>query len=158
MMSRQDVEVVRRFHVPYEGEDLVPPTRAMVERIGDDPQRATVLAAWAEDPAWQHVHPEIEWDVSAGGVLGGKARGAREMALWWAEWVEVWASYVYRVVEHRDLGDWVLTSADVRARGRDGVPIEMRIFQLWQVRDGRIAAYRAFFSEQEALQAAGAEE
>jgi ketosteroid isomerase-like protein len=78
--------------------------------------------------------------------------------LWWADWAETWDSYVYRISEYRDLGDWVLTLTDVRARGRGGIPVEMRTFELWQPRDGKIARYRAFLTEQEALEAVGLSE
>jgi ketosteroid isomerase-like protein len=78
--------------------------------------------------------------------------------LWWAEWAGVWESYVYRNSAYRDLGDWVLTPTDVRARGRGGIPVEMRVLQLWQVRDGKVAALRVFLSEREALEALGLSE
>ena len=77
---------------------------------------------------------------------------ARELALWWADLVEVWESYVYRVLEYRDLGDWVLTPTAFEARGRGGIEVEGRNFQIWQVRDGKIAVLRAFLTEQEALE------
>jgi ketosteroid isomerase-like protein len=36
--------------------------------------------------------------------------------------------------------------------------LELRNFQLWQIRDGKVAKYRAFLSEQKALEAAGPSE
>jgi hypothetical protein len=44
----------------------------------------------------------------------------------------------YQATRERDLGDWVLTVNDALARGRGGIPVEMKVFQLWQVRDGKI--------------------
>jgi hypothetical protein len=157
-MSQENVEVVRRLNTPHEGEDVIPLIRESLERFGPYPQPDTVLAEWAKDPGWQHMHPEIEWDVSATGVFGTVAHGPRELALWWADWAEAWDSYVYRISEYRDLGDWVLTLTDVRARGRGGIPVEMRTFELYQARDAKVARYRAFLSEQEALEAAGLSE
>src|SRR5436309_3105238 len=157
-MSQENVAVVRQYNAPYEGDDLVPVIAEVLRRIGPDPQRDAVLAAWAEDPALQHLHPEIEWDVSALGAVGSVPRGAREWALWWVDWVEVWETYVYRMGEYRDVGDWVLTPTVIRARGRGGIPVGGRIFQVWRVRDGKIAALRAFLTEQEALEAAGLRE
>jgi ketosteroid isomerase-like protein len=153
-MSRENVEIVRHFNTPYEGQNVVPVFRAGAERLGPDPQPDTLLAEWAKDPAYQHMHPEIEWDVTATGAFGTVAHGARELALWWTDWSQAWESYVYRIIEYRDLGDWILTRSAVRARGR-GIPVEMLTFELWQVRDGKIAIYRAFLSEQEALEAVG---
>ena len=75
--------------------------------------------------------------------------------MWWADWVDVWESYIYRQLEYRDLGDWILVPAEIRARGRQGVAVEMRTFQLYQVREGKVAVYRVFLSEREALKAVG---
>jgi ketosteroid isomerase-like protein len=157
-MSLENVEVVRRFSDPYEGEDVLPAIRESLERFGPDPQPEVVLARWAEDPGWQHVHPDIEWDTSATGAFGSVVRGPTEVARWWREWTETWESYVYRTVRYRDLGEWVLSRANVEARSRDGISVEMPVFQLWQVRDGKVAALRAFLSEQEALEAVGLRE
>jgi len=63
----------------------------------------------------------------------------------------LWESYVYRVAEYRDLGDWVLTVSDVRARGRDGIAVAMRSYQDWGIRHGKITTMRACTSEAEAL-------
>ncbi len=121
-MSQENVELVRRFYEPIQGENLVPRLQEAVERVGPDPQTEAVVAFWAEDPAWQHVHPDV------------------------------------RPTEYRDLGDWVLVETEARAQGRGGIPVAMRVFELYQVRDGKIVVYRSFFSEQEALEAAGLEE
>jgi ketosteroid isomerase-like protein len=61
-------------------------------------------------------------------------------------------------VEYRDLGEFVLAQAAVEARGPGDVPVEMTVFQLWSVRDGKVAACRVFTSESEALEAAGLSE
>jgi hypothetical protein len=117
-----------------------------------------ILAAWAGDPLWRHAHPDIEWfsDVPP---LPRMASGARGVSMWWKEWVEVWESYVFTTVELRDLEDWVLNVADIHARGRQGIDVEMRVFELARVRDERIAVYHAGFrSESTVLKAAGLEE
>jgi ketosteroid isomerase-like protein len=157
-MSQKNVEVVRAYNGPYEGENLVPRVKEGIGRVGPDPQPDAVLAVWAEDPAFRHLHPDIEWDVSAVGAVGSVPHGARELALWWAEWVEVWESYVYRMLEYRDLGDWVLTPTAFERRRRGGIAVEARVCQMWQVRDGKIAVLRAFLTEQEALEAVGLRE
>ena len=157
-MSRENVEVVRAFNAPGEGEDLAPVIREALARLGPHPQPEAVLAGWAEDPAWQHVHPDIEWDASALGALGTVAHGPREVVEWWTDGVNAWESYVYRTLSYRDLGRWVLQPVHVQARSREGASVEMVVFQLWLVRDGRIAVYRAFLSEREALEAAGLSE
>ena len=155
VMSERSVEVVRCFNEPHESENVIPWIQAALERVGPDPDAATVLSVWADDPGWRYGHPEIEWDVSGVGAVGAAARGARDVAVWWADWVETWRSYIYRMVEYRDLGEWILTPVDVRAEGREGISVDMRIFQIWRVQGGQIRAMRAFLSEREALEAAG---
>jgi ketosteroid isomerase-like protein len=154
-MSQENVEVVRYFNEPHEGKDIAPMIRQGIDRLGPDPDPDTVLSTWAEDPTFRYIHPEIEWDLTGTGAVGVTANGLRQLALFWADWIEAWRSYVYRMVEYRDLGDWVLTPADVRASGPEGIPVEMRMFQIWRVADGKIRTMRAFLTEQEALEAAG---
>ena len=137
---------------------MAPAIHDAVERLGPDPDPAVVLATWAEDPSWRYLHPDIEWDVSATGSVGATARGPREFMRFWAEWAEAWKSYVYRIVEYRDLNGWVLTPVEVQARGPGDIPLEMRLFQIWKVRDTKIAVVRFFLSESEALEAAGLRE
>jgi ketosteroid isomerase-like protein len=153
-VSQENVEVVRRFNAAHDGEDVAHAIRQSSSQLGEDPSPEAILEVWANDPGWRYAHPEIEFDNTAA-LFGRVARGPREIARWWLEWTEDWESYVYRVREYRDLGDWVLTRADVKARSRNGVPVAMEAFQIWQVRDGRVAVNRAFLSEHDALEAAG---
>jgi ketosteroid isomerase-like protein len=157
-MSRENVEIVRRFNEPHDGEDIIPLLRAGIDQVGPDPEPEAVLAFWADDPGWRYAHPEIEWDIAATGPVGMTASGPIEVARWWRDWSETWESYVDRMVEYRDLGEWVLAPTDVRAKGRGGIRVEMRAFQIFRVRDGKIAAMRAFLIEREALEAAGLRE
>src|SRR5262249_32125016 len=105
------------------------------------------------DPTLQHLHPDLEWDAPLEG-LSAVARGARGGAVWMADWLEMWGSYMHRGVGYRDLGGWGLLPLDLGARGLRGVPVEMRTFQIIQVRDGKVAVYRAFRTERKALEAA----
>ena len=58
-MSQENVELVRRFYEPIQGENWCLRLQEAVERVGPDPQTEAVVAFWAEDPAWQHVHPDV---------------------------------------------------------------------------------------------------
>jgi hypothetical protein len=157
-VSQENVEIVRRFVEPANGQDLVPAIEEMVELLGPDFEASAILAFWAESPLWKYAHPEIEWSGD-NPLLVQTASGPRDVLLWWTEWVEMWESYVFTTVELRDLGDWVLNIADIRARGRQGINVEMRVFELARVRDERIDAYHAAFrSEADALKAVGLEE
>jgi ketosteroid isomerase-like protein len=157
-MSRENVELVRRHLVPYDGQDFVPVLSEAVDRLGPEPESDAVLALWAENPSWRHLHPEVVWEIAIRGPVDVKVTGPIEMLRWWAEWLELWESYVYRAVEYRYLGEWVLTSVDVRATGRGGIPVEMRTFEIRKVRDGKIAVCRVFGTERRALEAAGLSE
>src|SRR2546429_9843613 len=128
---------------------MVPVIREFVEGVVDWSNTDAVVYAMANQPNARHLHPDVEWDTSGQGLLG-VAHGLYEVATGWREWVELWESYIYEMREYRDLGDWVLTINDARARGRGGIPVEMRSFQMWQVRDGKIVIVRTFLSEVEA--------
>ncbi len=154
-----DQRVLRgaRFSGPTDGEDLAPVFREVVERFGPDYKPEPILAFWAEHPSFRYAHPDIEWTIEVPG-LSQTARGPTEIALLWADWGSTWERYVYSVAEHRDLGDWVLQIADLSARGRDGIAVDMRTFELFQVRDEKIVAWRMFLSELDALKAVDLEE
>ena len=157
-MSEENVEVVRRHLEPYDGEDIVPVFRKALNRLGAAPEPDAVLDLWAEDPSWRHIHPEFVLELTGGGPLDVKATGPAEVARWWTDWADAWDSYVYRVVEYRDLGEWVLTSVDVRATGRGGITIEGPAFEIRSVRDGKIVVQKVFATEADALEAAGLSE
>src|ERR1700741_3439501 len=128
-----------------------------MDLLGPEFEPSAIRADWADHPVWKHAHPEIEW-FSDAPLLSRTASGPRDVMLWWKEWVEMWESYIFTTVELRDLEDWVLNVADVRARGRQAIDVEMRVFELARVRDQKIAAYGAGFrSEQAALKAVGLE-
>ena len=152
----ENVEVVRLATEPHNGEDMVPVIRDGLGGIVDWSDTDAVVAAMAQDPTFRPMDPDVEWDASALGVFG-VGHGLYGLALFWREWVELWESYVYEMREYRDPGDWVLTINDAKARGRGGIPVETPVFQLWEVRDGKIVTVRLFGSEAEALKAVGLE-
>jgi ketosteroid isomerase-like protein len=156
-MSQENVEVVRHATQQRDGKDLVPWIREFVESVDwSDPD--AVAAAVAEEAQGRYLDPDIEWEWEATGAVGDVFRGLYGVARYWADWAADWESYVYRVKEYRNLGSWVLTLADVKAVGRGGIPVEMQVFQMWQVRDGKVSVMRAFLSEAEALEAVGLSE
>jgi hypothetical protein len=155
-MSKEALEIVRLFNVAHEGENLIPLIKAGLARLPPDPDEEVVLAWMAGDPAWRHLHRDVEWDVSV--LDASPAKGAVEVANWWATWLEVWESYSYRIVEYRDLGAWVITPAEIRLRGHTGTEVELNMFEIWQVREGKITLVRVLPSEVQALEAATVEE
>jgi ketosteroid isomerase-like protein len=149
-MSEENVEIVRRFNEAYEGEDIIPTLRGLLAQHGQDPSREEILAIWAEDPSWRHAHPEIEVDTSGLGVAGQPLHGPSDVWSWWHDWTEAWETYITRVVEYREVGDHVITASDIEATGPDGIPVAMRVFLVWTVRDGKVASSRAYTTEAEA--------
>jgi hypothetical protein len=119
--------------------------RANLERL---------VQTWAaEDPMMRHVHLEIVWDTGASAVVA-PARGLVALAAWYRDWMGLWESYVFRVIEYRELGRWCSCPPMCWPEGRDGIAVEMRVFQIFRVRQGKIAVMRAFLSEGEAIEAA----
>jgi len=158
-MPCDDVDVVRAAVTAHEGRDLAVFIRDRLVDVdlNDSAELERRVTEWAaEDPMIRHFAPDIAWDATAIGVTG-TAGGLHELAAWYRDWMGLWESYVYRMVEIREVDGWILTPTDVRARGRDGIELEMRVFQLWRVRDGRVVVMRAFLTEEEALVAAAAD-
>jgi ketosteroid isomerase-like protein len=153
-MAEPPLEIVRRFKEAYDGTDIIPTLRGLLARHGPDPTRDEILAVWAEDPSWRHAHPEIEVDTSGLGVAGRALRGPNDIWSWWHDWTEAWQTYVTRAVDYREIGDAVMSASDIDATGPDGIPVRMRVFLIWTVRDGKVASSRAFLSEADAIAAA----
>jgi ketosteroid isomerase-like protein len=158
-MARHDVDVVRAAVTAHEGRDLAAFIRERLVDVDLDDaaeleRRVADLAA--EDPMLQHFAPDIAWDATAIGITG-TAGGLQQLAAWYRDWMGLWQSHVFRVAEIRQVDGWILTPTDVRARGRDGIELEMRVFQLWRVRNGKVVVMRAFLTEEEALVAAAAD-
>lgn len=157
LMAFEAVDVVRRYNAVYEGRDVAMVVReamAGIDRGNPSAVSAALPDRVAADPTYELLHQEIVRDLSGAGSVEGPWHGLEGVARYWLEWAGVWERYVYEVTAYRELGDWVLTVADTQARNRDGLELEMRVFQLWRVRDGRIAVMRGFLSEDEALRAA----
>jgi hypothetical protein len=156
-MSRDGVEVVGKLLAVYDGKDVLPQIEKALTSLGPDPQTEAAISVLEQDDAWQLCSPEIEWDMTPTG-LGLVAHGARELFQWWSTWVAAWTKYIYSVNEDdcHDLGDWVLTKGDVVATARNGQAVEMPVWQLWKVADGRVTVMRGFLTEADARASAGA--
>jgi hypothetical protein len=152
-MSPEDMEVVRRSVGAHDSEEWADGFRAVLTAVDlEDPE---AVAAFVEaDPGFSYMHPEIVIDAGALGAAPPVYRGRSEVVGFWQDWGGAWERYVYRVLEYRDLGDWVLTPIDLEGRGRDGIPVSMRVFQIWHVRDRKVDFLRVFPSEDEAVAAA----
>ena len=112
------------------------------------------VAAVSPDVAWE-TNPEM---VGLGGIYHGRA-GVREFFKHLFG-LETWESIhveVEGITEASD--DRVLVGMLARARGRgSGVPTELRLWQVFWFAEGLITRRQAFWTRQEALEAAGLSE
>jgi ketosteroid isomerase-like protein len=100
---------------------------------------------------------EIEWVVRAGppGFLG-HFRGIEAARAYYARWASAWEEWDWEIEETRASGDLVVTRTRATGRGREsGLPIDMRMGQIWWFRDGKVVRYEAVESWEAALAAAG---
>jgi hypothetical protein len=160
-MSREGVELVGKMLAVHDGEDVLPSIRKALKAFKGLRPHAQTDADVAEkvlgkDNGWRLCSPEIVWDMSPTG-LGPVAIGARALCQWWMAWVPAWTKYEYSMNEkdRRDLGEWVLTRGDVVATARNGQSVEMPVWQLWKVADGRVTVMRGFLTKNDARAAAG---
>ena len=140
-MSRENVEFV---------EALLAGARSM--------DKQALLAALPELIA-QTCTPDIEWvedPKRADGMIRRGHEGVRES---WERWLEEWDDWGGEVEQVIDCGDDVLAIVDERGRGATSrVSVDSRNYIILTIRDGKIARYREFYDELEALEAAGLKE
>ena len=112
------------------------------------------VAGASPDVAWE-TNPEM---VGLGGIYHGRA-GVREF-FEQLFGLETWESIHVEVEEITEASDdRVLVGVHVKARGRgSGVPTELSLWQVFRFADGLITRRQAFWTRQEALEAAGLRE
>jgi ketosteroid isomerase-like protein len=134
-MSEENVEVVRRL---FEG------FQAAIDR--GDP------GAWIAET----VPDDYEWIVPE---FAGRSvwRGREEFAEFVRTWTEDFDGWSLRAERLIDAGgDRVVALALQSATGKhSGVPVEMNLGQIYDLRDGRMVRVTNYFSHAEALEAAG---
>jgi ketosteroid isomerase-like protein len=72
------------------------------------------------------------------------------------EWIGSWNDWSIEILGARELGDLVLATARQRGRGiGSGAPMEAEATFVFTVREGLIARWQMFSSEEQALEAVG---
>jgi ketosteroid isomerase-like protein len=72
---------------------------------------------------------------------------------------EMWDEFEVETKELLDAGDQVVSAVRVSAIGRDGVEVDMQVFQIWTLRDGKVVRVTGGYRDRaEALEAAGLRE
>ena len=102
----------------------------------------------------EYMDPEIEF-TSLVLEVEGTYRGHDGIRSWWNDILEVFPDWQPQVEDARQVGERVLLK--VRAEGAgtgSGIDVDRAIWQVAEVRDGRITAWRFFRTEDEALAAA----
>jgi ketosteroid isomerase-like protein len=133
-MSQENVEIVRSAFQAFEQGDMEAVLRLCDENI--EITQASELLGVARN---QYGHA---------GVLEA-----------FAIWPDLWDDYQVEILRLADIGDHVIVTTINRGRGKDsGVPVEMPFTFLFSVRAGKIAEWRLFMREEQALEALGLEE
>jgi len=132
-MSQENVEVVRRGYSELNRRDV---------------------EAWLEA---FHANAEM-YDV-AGGPEAPARQGHDALREWVKKMDEIWADGRHEPEQFIDAGDFVVVALRVRARRRDiGVPFDMPLFHVFEMRDGKIQRGTAYLDKAEALAAVGLSE
>jgi ketosteroid isomerase-like protein len=128
-MSKQNVEVIRRLFAAIESEEF---------------QEVLNL-----------FDPEVEWAAAE-----GTAHGIDGVVTSFVEWMEPWDEHHIEPEEFLECDDGrVLATIHLSARGgQSGMEIDQRFFQLYTVREGKIARMVEYVDRPRALEAAGLRE
>jgi ketosteroid isomerase-like protein len=109
------------------------------------------LRASVED-AMPYADPSIVWNPVEELPTQGHDAVRASLAHWKAEWDD----YEVLPEEFVDSGDHVVVTVRLRGRGRgSGVRIDARFYDVYRLRDGKIARMDQFTERSEALEAAG---
>jgi ketosteroid isomerase-like protein len=131
-MSQENVEIVR---------NQVDRFRATGEL---SPETSIENVAWHDPPDFPdaQVHFGMEGIVHALQV-----------------WADAWGEWQIEINEFVDAGERVLVQGKQWGRGKDtGVAVEQPLCLVYLLRDKKVIEVRAFFDEQQALEAAGLSE
>jgi ketosteroid isomerase-like protein len=132
-MSRANVELVQAAFRAFDSGDI-----EGVLRLCDEHIEITQAAELPGVSRHQHGHA-----------------GVREA---FAIWPEQWDDFRIAILRVTDIGDHVFVTTLQGGRGKvSGVEVETRFTFLFTIRAGKIADWRIFIREQEALEAAGLE-
>jgi ketosteroid isomerase-like protein len=129
-MSAENVELVRRFVDAFNRRD--------VESLAG------------------HYHPDVElheWPTAPG---AGSYHGIDGVRSALDTWFEVWEWMRVEVVDLVDAGDHVLVTLDQVAKGKGSeVEVEIRSYNVYTFRDGKVLRMELFTEREPALEAAG---
>jgi len=108
------------------------------------------------EAALAHLHDDVEWHMS-GEIVGTEDsyHGHDGVRRWWLEFMEPFEALAIEPEEIVEFDDArVLVRVRLRARGRQGIEVDLPVSHLYEFRDGKVARVQAFRDHDEALAAA----
>jgi ketosteroid isomerase-like protein len=133
VMSRENVEIVRRGVDSFNRRDIA----AILTDFDQD-------AEWVEDQRYPGAQ-----------TFRGPSGVERSITKWW----EAWGEIVMELDETIDLGDRVVLSGRVQARGHNSdVAVEAPFGGVYEFRAGKVVRVQVLGSRDEAIEAAGRSE
>jgi ketosteroid isomerase-like protein len=130
-----------------------------------------VRAVWDSFPAIQDqlrsgtlplddfVTEDIVWDASEIGLpdFDGVVTGREGVRRFWMTWLSAWEDLTFEY-ELRDAGDKVVALIEQKHRASGGLTTGITYAQVMTFRDGRMAHWKGYWDQGEALAAAGLSE
>jgi len=100
-----------------------------------------------------HFHAECEYQpIEEAGTI----RGHRSLTSWVERWLEAWDEAWDEIIEIIASGRMVIAAIRVHGRGRmSGMAVSQRLFDVHELRDGKVVKIREYHTRRQALEAAG---
>jgi ketosteroid isomerase-like protein len=115
------------------------------------------FAAWNAgdiDAALELMHPDVEWHTA--GLMpdvDDVYRGREGVRRFWADFRAPWEWIELEPHGLTEVGDHVVGAMLFRARGREGIAVELELGQVYTVREGLLALARSYPTPAEAWDA-----
>jgi ketosteroid isomerase-like protein len=102
------------------------------------------------------LSPAVVWEARMG-PEEGQHHGVEAVADYYRRYFGTWENFRVEIEEVRQLPDGrVFVAARDSGRGKQsGVEVEMLVFQIWTLEEGKVVRWQGFPSREQALEAAG---
>jgi ketosteroid isomerase-like protein len=102
----------------------------------------------------RYLDPNIEWRTTEDVPFHGTYRGMHEFLRGMSEWTDAFDEITTEVEELVDAGERAVVLHRMRGRGRDsGVEVDLALWQVVAVRDGRLVSMHDYTSREAAMEA-----
>ncbi len=111
------------------------------------------------DAVLGRLHPKVELYPAPDFPGPEVYRGHEGFVAWLEQFGETFEDFRIEPDEFTSVGDQVLVPVRIGGRGKgSGADVEMRRFQVWTLRDGKVVRVDAYQAKAEALEAVGLQE